>query len=356
MREVHISKDDLRIARVVDVAPPPLAEGAARLQLDLFALTSNNITYAAMGAGQLGYWDFFPGPDGWGRPPVWGFATIVQSKAPGVEEGARFYGYFPISETLDVTPVRAGPRGFTDGAAHRNAKAAVYNQYANIAADPAYDSAFEPEQTLFRPLYATGWWAADCVHQDRPRSVVISSASAKTALATAHQLRRLGDAELVALTSARNADYVRGTGLYHRTIGYDAVASLTTGAPATYVDFLGREELIAAAHRALGANLARSILIGATDWGDRPGGVQPPKSALTGPVPEFFFVPTYASGRLGAEPELGAAMLGDMRAFYAESGALVTPRRLVGADAILESWARLAAGETPPREGLVLSF
>ncbi|MGH7747359.1 MAG: DUF2855 family protein, partial [Candidatus Dormibacteria bacterium] len=92
MHEVHISKADLRIARAVDVPSAPLADGAARLRLDLFALTSNNISYAAMGASVLGYWDFFPGPEGWGRPPAWGFATVVQSKAPGIEEGARYYG------------------------------------------------------------------------------------------------------------------------------------------------------------------------------------------------------------------------------------------------------------------------
>jgi hypothetical protein len=34
----------------------------------------------------------------------------------------------------------------------------------------------------------------------------------------------------------------------------------------------------------------------------------------------------------------------------------VAVRRLHGADAVRESWARLAAGEVEPREGLVLSF
>jgi hypothetical protein len=354
MREVHISKSDLRSARVVDVAPQALAEGAARLRLDLFALTANNITYAAMGTGMLGYWDFFPGPEGWGKPPVWGFATVVESKAPGVEPGQRYYGYFPIAETLDVMPAKAGPRGFADAAPHRAAKAAIYNQYLSTAADPAYDSDFEPEQTLFRPLYATGWWLADCVNQDRPRAVIISSASAKTALATAHQLRKLGGAELTALTSARNAAYVRDTALYHRVVTYDDVSSLRADAPATYLDFLGRVELSAAAHRALGEGLKRSIQIGIADWDAATAGA--PSAPLPGPAPEFFFVPTYAAERLKAEPALGEAMQRDLRAFYPASRAFVTARRLSGTDAILQSWARLAAGETPPREGLVLGF
>ena len=358
LREMQIRKSDLRDVRVVDVAPGPLADGAARLRLELFALTANNITYAAMGEGALGYWDFFPGPEGWGRPPAWGFATVVQSNAPGVFEDSRFYGYFPIGEALDVVPAKASPRGFVDSAPHRRAKAAVYNHYLNTQADPVYDAAFEPEQAIFRPLYGTGWWAADCVHQGAPspRSVVFSSASSKTALATAHQLRRLGNARLIALTSAGNVAYVRDTGLYHDTLPYESVASIKAEAPAVYLDFLGREAQSAAVHRALGASLVRSILIGATDWGSKPGGVRAPSVALEGPKPEFFFVPDYATVRMKADHALGAAMLVDLKSFCAASRAFVTARRLAGTDAILRAWAQLAAGDTPPNEGLVLSF
>jgi hypothetical protein len=356
MYELQINKRDLSDARIAAVNPGELSGGAVRLHIDLFSLTSNNITYAAMGTGKLGYWDFFPGPEGWGKPPCWGFATVTQSNAAGVEEGSRYYGYYPVAETLDATPVRVASHGFVDGAPHRAAKAPVYNQYLNIAVDPAYDAGFEPEQTLFRPLYATGWWAADCVHQDAPRGVVVSSASAKTALAMAHQLRRLGGARLIALTSARNAAYVQETGLYDRTLTYDDLSDLDAEAPSTYVDFLGRDEITAAVHRILATGLARSILIGATDWGDKTGGVQPPRAALVGPTPEFFFVPAYAAGRIKAVPELVGAMEHDLRSFYAASRAFVTARKLTGRDAILESWSRLAAGTVPPREGLVLSF
>jgi Protein of unknown function (DUF2855) len=180
LREFQVSKQDLRIVRIVQAQPAPLASGNARLKLDLFSLTANNITYAAMGAGTLGYWDFFPGTDDWGLPPCWGFGTVVQSTADGVDVGARYYGFFPIADVLDVTPQRAGPRGFVDGAPHRSTKSAVYNQYVNVATDPAYEGSFEAEQVLFRPLYATGWWAADCVTAGAPDAVVVSSASSKT--------------------------------------------------------------------------------------------------------------------------------------------------------------------------------
>src|SRR5687768_1386255 len=114
MREVHISKQDIRDTRIAMIKQAPVGEGAARLKLDLFALTANNVTYAAMGTGMLGYWDFFPASDGFGKVPVWGFATVTESNAAGVEVGARYYGYYPLAETLDVTPAKAGPRGFSD--------------------------------------------------------------------------------------------------------------------------------------------------------------------------------------------------------------------------------------------------
>ena len=38
-----------------------LAEGAARFRIDGFALTSNNVTYAAFGDA-MSYWRFFPAP------------------------------------------------------------------------------------------------------------------------------------------------------------------------------------------------------------------------------------------------------------------------------------------------------
>jgi hypothetical protein len=355
MLEVQISKQNLRVARIVDTPDVPLATGNARLKLDLFALTSNNITYAAMGGPPFGYWDFFPGTNDWGRPPCWGFATVTQSSTAGVEVGARYYGYFPIASTLDVTPQKAGPRGFVDGSPHRSAKAAIYNQYVNVAADPAYAPAFEPEQTLFRPLYGTGWWAADCVRQSSPSAVVISSASSKTALSLACQLRRSGVVELVALTSARNEAYVREIGLYDRTVTYDAVAALAATPNTVYVDFLGRDDVIAAAHHALGSALQRSILIGATDWADKSGGIQP-RIEVRGPKPEFFFVPTYRADRLKARPELAAAVVQDMQAFYGVSRQFVSPLQQSGSAAILETWRQLAAGTTKPREGHVLSF
>lgn len=350
MRELHINKKDIRDTKLVDVTSAPLAPGAARLKLDLFALTSNNVTYAAMGEGMLAYWDFFPAPEGFGKVPVWGFGTVTESNAADVAVGWRFYGYYPLAESLDVIPKKTAT-GFVDTAPHRAPKAALYNVYTNITTDPGYDANYEPEQTLFRPLYSTGWWAADFIKQGDAKTVVLSSASSKTALATAHQLRNLGGTEVIGLTSTGNEAYVRESGLYHRVVLYNDAASLKVEAPATYVDYLGRAELNATVHGTLGNALTRSIIIGVTDWAAPRSG-----EPLPGPKPEFFFVPTYAAERLKAEPQLMAAMGHDLRAFYPASHAFVDVKRITGAEAIQAAWATLSAGDVPPRDGLVLSF
>jgi hypothetical protein len=62
-----------------------LAPGQARLAVDSFALTANNITYAAFGEA-MKYWQLFPaGPAASGAAlgclPVWGFATVAESLA-----------------------------------------------------------------------------------------------------------------------------------------------------------------------------------------------------------------------------------------------------------------------------------
>ena len=355
MIELQLRRDDITHQRTIETSPTPLASDAARLRIDLFSLTSNNVTYAAMGEGMLGYWDFFPAADGWGRPPCWGFATIESSNVPGLAVGARFWGYFPVGTHLDVVPAHINEHGFTDTAMHRQAKAPVYNRYFATAADVSYVADREAEQTLFRPLYATGWWAADCIARGvpTPRTAILSSASSKTALSTAHQLRRLGDTFIVGLTSPRNRAYVASTGLYDRTVTYDEVGILIVEGPAVFVDYLGRRNVTAAIHHQLGAALVRSLTIGIADW-TAMARASADGSPLEGVIPEFFFVPDYMASRVGEEgPALNARMVEDMRQFYAASGTLVRPVVGRGTQAVETSWRQLTSGEVAPDVGLV---
>ena len=135
MLQFQARRADFRQTRLVEVPSPALADGGVRLALKLVSLTTNNITYGAMGEGQLGYYDFFPAPDGWGHPPAWGFAVVEASRVDTIAVGERCYGYFPLATHLDVLPAKISHAGFYDGATHRRVKSPIYNLYQRTTAD-----------------------------------------------------------------------------------------------------------------------------------------------------------------------------------------------------------------------------
>ena len=358
MAQQHwISKADLRDTKWVFQEESAIGDGEVQLKPHAFALTANNVTYAAFGGPPMNYWHFFPADDpAYGRVPVWGFATVTASTVEGIDEGRRVWGYFPISERLTVQPVRIGSGGFSDGAAHRQDLAPVYNAYLFTDADPLYVKDREAEQMLFRPLYMTGWMIVDSLMSapTPPETVIISSASSKTALATAHGLSLKG-VTTVGLTSSGNTEFVQKSGLYTHVLTYDEAGSLSPDTPAAYVDFVGRPALTAAIHKACGDALTRSLIIGMTDWeADR----TPPSAALPGPQPEFFFVPTYAAERAKAlgPDKLNAMTREAMIAFYPVSRNFVTPETVSGKDAIETAWQKSVAGEIAPDRGLICTL
>ena len=348
-----INKTNLRETKWHQDSPPELAENQVRLALEAFALTANNVTYATFGGPPMHYWDFFPcSVPQYGRVPVWGFARIIASEHEGLEVGRRVYGYFPMSSTLDVQPARLSAQGFVDGSPHRQALSMIYNTYVFTDADPAYDGAYEAEQMLFRPLYLTGWMICDSLMQGEalPDTVILSSASSKTALATAHGLHRRG-ITTIGLSSAANADFVSTSGLYSQVLTYDELSGLPDRGAIAYVDFVGRPSLTKTIHQTCGPALQRSLMIGATDWeADRQ-----PVSDLPGPVPEFFFVPAYAAERTKQMPKgaLESAMLKDLLAFYPISRTLVSAETIHGENAISQAWINLVNGQIDPRRGLI---
>ncbi len=355
-KQHEITKSDLRQTNWQEADLPALADGDARLSIDAFALTANNVTYAAFGGPPMHYWNFFPGStDTMGRVPVWGFATVTESKAEGVSVGQRMYGYFPISETLTVTPSKTTPRGFFDAASHRQGLAPIYNFYSYIDTDPAYVEGTEPEQMLFRPLYLTGWMICDSLMEGNPApdAAIISSASSKTAIAAAHSLKRRG-VKTIGFTSPRNTSFVQETGLYDEVFEYDRVSDYVPTGKTAYVDFVGRPEFTKAVHEKCGDTLIRSLIIGATDWEDE----RAPVEGLTGPAPEFFFVPDYAANRAKQLPagELDRRTGADLVDFYPVSRNFVTPKVLVGTEAITQAWLDTVDASIPADQGLICKF
>ena len=356
MSDFLIKRDNFRETLWAENSPGELADGHVRLRVDAFALTANNVTYATFGE-MMQYWDFFPtGSNAYGRVPVWGFATVAESKVEGVETGKRVYGYLPISDTFDVQPVKVSPETFMDGSAHRQELAPIYNTYILTDTDPTYSPDTEAQQMLFRPLYTTGWMIDDALMETGdpvPETVIISSASSKTAMATAHCLKSRGGVDTLALTSEGNKAFVESTGLYGRVAVYDEVDTLTARGLTAYVDFLGRPALTADVHAAMRDRLVRSMVIGVTDWEGNRAPIQ-----LPDPQPELFFVPTYAAERAQAlGPDVLNQRLGtSLASFYDVSKKFVTPEYMQGQGAVQEAWLKTVDAKVSPSAGLILSL
>ncbi|MFN0143276.1 MAG: DUF2855 family protein, partial [Mycobacterium sp.] len=151
-----IRKSDPAFSTLSDQPLVPLADGAARLRVESFAVTANNVTYAVFG-DLMSYWNFFPAPDDWGIVPVWGHAVVESSNCPELAVGERLYGYLPTATHFDVLPGEVSAAQFTDIFAHRRPMSPFYNQYARLQADPEHDPAHEDARMVFGPLFKTGF-------------------------------------------------------------------------------------------------------------------------------------------------------------------------------------------------------
>jgi Protein of unknown function (DUF2855) len=305
-----IARDDLHSCRFSDDPPPEPAPGQALLAVTSFGLTANNITYAKFGDA-MSYWGFFPAEEGWGRVPVWGFADVTASRLEALEEGTRVFGYLPPSTELLVTPVRTDAHGFIDASPHRLQLPGAYNRYVRTDADPIYDAEHEDQQMLLRPLFFTSFLIDDFLADSGffgSSTVVLSSASSKTASGLAFLLSRREGVDAIGLTSKASAEFTRGLGVYDHVITYDELDSLPAGR-AVYVDMAGDAELRDSVHSHFGDELAHSAVVGATHH-DRMGALP---DALPGPRPTFFFAPdrvtkrTVDWGRDGLEGSLADA-------------------------------------------------
>jgi hypothetical protein len=364
-----VRKDQLGSTEIRQTPDQALREGEVRLRIDRFALTSNNITYAAFGDA-MNYWSFFPvtAADAslWGRIPVWGFGTVVASEQPDVALGERFYGYYPMSSHVVLQPARTSSAGFSDGAAHRASLHPVYNQYVRCSADPFYTAESEDTQALLRPLFTTSWLIDDFLADNQyfgaaepagpPAILLLSSASSKTAFGTAFQLAQRDGIEVVGLTSAGNVAFCEGLGCYSRVLAYEQLDQINADAPCVYIDFAGNAELRRAIHTRF-THLRYSSSIGGTHV-DQLGGAK----ALPGPKPTLFFAPAQIkkrSGEWGAQ-ELGRRLLQAWQAFTARVNDGQNPWLVVhhhrGPAAVAAAYQKVLGGRGDPRAGHILTL
>jgi hypothetical protein len=343
--------------------PDELPAGQVRLTVRRISLTTNNVTYALFGE-HMSYWRFFPsGQDGWGIVPVWGFADVVASALPEVAVGQRFWGYWPLADRVDLQPTKVTAAGFVDGAAHRAELPSTYNRYVRCQADHRVED--EGALAIMRPLFGTAFLLVDFLQDNDwfgARQLVLSSASSKTAYATAWCVRageggRPASLRVVGVTSSAHQAFVQSLGVYDSVLDYGDIESLDASAPTVFCDFSGSAEQRARLHRRFGDALRHSAVIGATQFSS--GARDQP---LPGAKPTFFFAPDRRRQRL---EQWGAAVLmqrieDSQRRFLQQMTAGSPPSLRIVTHAGLEAgralMAELAAGHVDPSTGHVIEL
>ena len=143
---------------------PSLAPNNIRVQVRLISLTSNNLTYARLGA-IANWWDAFPVPDFlpspyndeqiYGIVPVWGYAEIISSHTKYLEPGTIFYGFWPSSTLpIDLQLEPTEPAGhYIDLTPHRQAMWSYYHRYICAAKTLDFNSPTLAAELVFKPLF-----------------------------------------------------------------------------------------------------------------------------------------------------------------------------------------------------------
>jgi len=182
-----------------------------------------------------------------------------------------------VIEATDVSK-----RGLRDGAAHRQGVA------PRVTDDPAYQGRQGDYQALLRPLFMLSFLVEDFLAENDDfgaHSVLLSSASSKTAFGLAHLLHSRGR-RVIGLTSAGNADFVGSLGCYDEVVTDDRVTSLPSDTPFAFVDMAGNSALRASLHQHVRDEMKCSVRVGLTHRA-----TDADEGELPGAEPRWFFAP-----------------------------------------------------------------
>jgi Protein of unknown function (DUF2855) len=303
----------------------------------------------------MSYWKFFPAEEeGWAHLPVWGFAEVVASKAEGVPEGTRVFGYLPSGSHLVVHPDRASKTDFIDVTSHRVELPGAYNRYLRTDGNELYEEENEDYEMLLWPLYFTSFLIDDLLDDEGmfgARLAVLSSASSRTTSALAYLLDKRDGIEVMGLTAPRNVEFTESLGVYDRVVPYEELESIERE-PAVYVDVAGDAKVRSAVHGHWGDELKHSAAVGITHKGDLGG-----SSDLPGPTPTFFFAPTRLEKRTadwGSE-ELNRRIAEAWRPYVNWARGWLQVEHGSGREDIERIYLELLDGKSDPAIGHVLS-
>ncbi|MEM6965256.1 MAG: DUF2855 family protein [Bacteroidota bacterium] len=346
-----VHKNEINKIKLNESPIPEIQDGEVLLRIEKFAMTTNNITYAVVGH-RIGYWNFFPAEEPFGIVPVWGYASVVESKHDGVGVGERVYGYFPMGNFLKVKVGKNNPFGFVDVAEHRVKLPKIYNFYPKVKNDMAYDASTENYAPIFRPLFTTSFLNYHFLKENNffgAEQILITSASSKTGLGLGyllHHNQATDGKKVIGLTSSRNVDFVKGAGYYDQVISYGDLEKELPNNASTIVDMAGNSKLLHRAHQYLGDHLKFVSLIGIADWSAE-------KEFRSIPNSNFFFAPAFAQiiyEKWGVE-KANQVIAEEFANFTKDASSWVTLEEINSMEALSKLYLQLLGGKVDPSKG-----
>jgi len=359
MQEFQISKDDFATKRLITVDPISIDAGEVLLDVQQFSFTANNITYAVMGE-RLRYWQFFPasddGSDKWGLIPVWGFATIIESKCQELSVGERLFGYFPPASQVKMSPSNITDLSLFDGTPHRADLPPGYNIYRRVESEPDYSADFDAERMLLYPLFITAFSLHDMLSENQwydAEQIIIGSASSKTSIGLAYALAEDKAAPpVVGLTSDRNLGSVKKLGIYDSTATYGELTDIDATKKSVIVDMSANGEMLGRLHSHLGENMRFCSNVGLTHWDNAQAG-----EGYIQERSEMFFAPSQIQKRM---QDWGSDGFQLKSSAFIHRTALkcrewLTLENIDGLEGLQDVYDNVCHGKVPPEKGLIIT-
>lgn len=401
---------------------PSLPPSSLRIGATVISLTTNNFTYARVGH-LLGWWDVHPlppsvpeefsDPTAFGRISAWGYGTVLESTLSGpetskIEVGTQIYGYLPIGTLpvdMQVEVNKNVPGQFFEVSKGRAHLMPVYNRYMfyppALTAEEKHNQGID---SLFQVLFETGYlmnrfvfawdekelvqpgmelgpasettapWSLENAQIGEDTSMLLFSASGKTALSFAYELKHNRPAGskprmIVAVGSDSSRAFTDGTGLYDKTLNYDADSTsdlaaelgLDSASKIVICDFGARDSAANRWTEKLKLTYENTLFIGVG------GEVVPDTPEKT--MEKFIAGMSSMKIQINASGMRSQAMkiLGEKKYFedflkewkLCKEGGIIKGLRLTwgeGMDDVAKGWKKLYKGEVAPEEGLVFTL
>ena len=351
----EVNRQNFRDTRVSDPAPPALEPGQVRLDIERFAVTTNNITYAVAG-DMLDYWGFFPVDQQWGRLPVMGLATVSESSNENISVGGRYFGFYPMADQV-VIDAQGTSDAFRDVGPHRANHAVVYTGFRNIDTDSTFRPELANEYLLLWGMFMTSFLADDYLADNTfhgAQQTLVTSASSKTSISLAACLALRDGHRAIGVTSQRNRAFVEGLGMYDQVITYDEIDQLDAKIDSGMVDMAGNGTVRSNVHHHFDDNLKYSLTVGITHWEDAGGA----EAGLPGPKPEMFFAPGQSAKRAKewGPDELAGRIDQSFTSLLDGTSDWLTVDHRTGAEGMAYVYDQLVNGKADPASGFIVSM